>query len=91
MHQSSDLDKTFHFIMERIIATGKAPDYPEIAIELGATPDEGRKTLRKVLSTFGFPGWFYPNTDTIMSFAPFNIEPNNHRITIDGEQKWFGQ
>ncbi len=91
MHSSSDLNKTFHFIMERVIATGKAPDYTEIAAELGVTPAEGQKALRKVFSSFGFPGWFYPHTDTIMSFPPFNIEPTNHRLTIDGEQKWFGQ
>jgi hypothetical protein len=91
MPEPSQLNQTFHFIMERIIATGKAPDYTEIAAELGVAPAEGQSALRKVFSSFGFPGWFYPNTDTIMSFPPFNIEPTNHRLTIDGEQRWFGQ
>ena len=91
MSESSDLNKTFHFIMERVIATGKAPDYTEIAAELGVAPAGGQKALRQVFSSFGFPGWFYPNTEMVMSFPPFNIEPTNHRITIGGEQKWFGQ
>jgi hypothetical protein len=91
MSESSELNKTFHFIMERLIATGQAPVYTEIAAELGVAPAEGQKALRKVFSSFGFPGWLYPNSDTIMSFAPFNIEPTNHRLTIDGQQKWFGQ
>lgn len=90
MSESSEANKTFHFIMERIIATGKAPDYTDIAAELGVAPAEGQKALRKVFSSFGFPGWFYPNTDTIMSFPPFSMEPTNHLLTIDGEQKWFG-
>ena len=91
MPGSSDLNKTFHVIMERMIATGKAPNHTEIAAELGVPLTEGQNTLRKLFSSFGFPGWFYPNTDTIMSFAPFNVAPTNYRITIDAEQKWFGQ
>ncbi len=91
MAESSDLNRTFHFIMERMIATGQAPNYSEIAAALGVAPVEGQKTLQKLFGTFGFPGWFYPNTDTIMSFPPFNAAPTNHRLTIDGEQKWFGQ
>ncbi len=91
MAESTDLDRTFHFILERMIATGRAPNYTEIAAELSVAPTEGQKVLRKVFSTFGFPGWFYPTTDKIMSFPPFNVEPTNHRLTIDGEQKWFGQ
>ncbi len=91
MPRSNKLVKTFHFILERLIATGKAPDYTQIADELGVSPQEGRKVLRKLFSTIGFPGWLTPKTDDIESFAPFNNIPNNHRLTIDGEQRWFGQ
>ena len=69
----------------------KLPDYTEIAVGLGVNPTDGQKALRKLFSSFGFPGWFQPGTDTIVSFAPFNNVPNNYRLTIDGEQKWFGQ
>ncbi len=91
MPKSDRLDKTFHIIMERMIATGQAPHFTEIAAKLGVPPTEGRKALRKLFSTIGFPGWLYPKTDNIVSFAPFNNLPTHYRITIDGEQKWFGQ
>lgn len=91
MPKSSQMDRTFHIIMEKIIATGQAPHYTEIAAGLDVTPAEGRKALRKLFSTLGFPGWLYPKTDTIVSFAPFNNLPTHYRLTIDGEQKWFGQ
>jgi len=91
MTKSKQSDQTFHFILERMIATGQAPHYTEIAAELGVSPPEGRKALRKLFSTIGFPGWLDPKTDAIISFAPFNNLPTNYRLTIDGEQKWFGQ
>jgi len=91
MPKSKLLNQTFHIIMEQMIATGQAPQYTEIAAGLGVSPPEGRKALRKLFSTLGFPGWLYPKTDNIVSFAPFNNLPTGYRLTIDGEQKWFGQ
>jgi len=91
MSNPLDLNKTFSLIMERMIATGKAPDYTEIVAGLGVQPLEGKMALRKLFKGIGFPGWFKPKTDTVMSFAPFMNEPNNYHLTIDGEQKWFGQ
>ena len=91
MPKSKHFAKTFHFILERMIDTGQAPNHIEIAAELGVSPTEARKVLRKLFSSLGFPGWLYPKTDNIVSFAPFSNSPNNYRLTIDGEQKWFGQ
>ena len=91
MPKSRDLTKTCHIIMERMITTGQAPSYTEIAAELGVHQTKGQKALHKLFSTLGFPGWLDPKTDTIMSFAPFSNVPNNYRLTIEGEQKWFGQ
>ncbi len=90
MDQPSTLDKTFHVIMKRMVETGQAPHYTEIAKELGLSMDEGRKTLRELYSK-RVPGWLAPGTDLIASFAPFNNQPTQFRITIDGRQKWFGQ
>jgi hypothetical protein len=39
----------------------------------------------------GIPGWLHPSTDYIASFAPFNNLPTQYRITIERQQKWFGQ
>ena len=91
MSESSQLDKVFHIILSRMVETGQAPHYMEIASELGVSPEEGRKALQELFSTPMFPAWLYPNTDYIVSFPPFNNLPTQHRITIDGQQKWFGQ
>jgi len=90
MSETITLDRTFHTIMKRMVATGQAPHYAEIAKELGVSMEEGRKALHDLFSA-GIPGWLYPNTDYIASFAPFNNLPTQYRVTIDGQQKWFGQ
>lgn len=90
MTELAVLDRTFQIIMRRLIETGQAPHYTEIAAELGLPVEEGRKALHDLFFP-GFPGWFLPNTDYISSFAPFSNLPTQYRITIDGRQKWFGQ
>lgn len=91
MPEPSRLDQTFHIIMNRMVATGKAPHFTEIAAELGVPPADGRQALRDLFSTRVFPGWLYPKSDLIVSFAPFNNLPTQHRITVDGVQNWYGQ
>ena len=90
MGASVQLDKAYQIIMNRMIETGQAPHYTELAAELGVKPEQGRKALNEIFSPT-FPGWLYPNTDYICSFAPFNNLPTQYRITIEGQQKWFGQ
>ena len=85
------LDRTFSVIMSRMVETGQAPHFAEIAADLGVSPSEGRAALHELFSIRGFPGWLYPKTDSIVSFAPFNNLPTHYRLTIDGQQKWFGQ
>jgi hypothetical protein len=90
MSQSSQLDRTFSFILKRMVETGQAPFYTEIAAELSVSVEEGRKALHSLLGT-GIPAWVFPNTSYITSFAPFNNLPTQYRITIEGQQKWFGE
>ena len=90
MSEPSKVEKTFHIIMSRMVETGQAPHYTEIAAELGVPVEEGRKVLHELFAA-GVPGWLFPNADPIASFAPFNNLPTQYRITIDGQQKWFGQ
>lgn len=90
MDAPTELDRTFNFIMRRMVETGQAPHYTELAKELGVSMEEGRKVLHELFSK-RIPGWLAPNTDFIASFAPFNNQPTQFRITIDGQQKWFGQ
>jgi hypothetical protein len=91
MHDSTRPDQTYHIIIERMIASGQAPHYTEIAAELDVPPAEGRQALRQLYSSRGFPGWLYPQTDSVVSFAPFNNLPTHHRLTVDSVQNWFGQ
>jgi len=84
------MDQTYHFITSRMVETGQAPHYTEIAKELGVSMEEGRQTLHALIAK-RVPAWLAPGTDFIASFAPFNNQPTPFRITIDGLQKWFGQ
>jgi hypothetical protein len=90
MSAPDQLDKSYQIIMKCMMETGQAPHYTELAAELGVHPEEGRRVLHKLFSP-AFPGWLYPNTDYIVSFAPFNNLPTQYRITIEGQQKWFAQ
>ena len=91
MSEPSQLGKTFQIISKYFMETGQAPHYTEIAPDLDVSMKEGRKALHDLFSSPEIAGWLYPNTDFIVSFAPFNNLPTQFRITIDGEQKWFGQ
>ncbi len=90
MTENTLLSNAFHFIMKQMVATGQAPHYVELAAELGLSPEEGRQAQQDLFSV-GIAGWLHPGTDLIASFAPFNNLPTMYRITIDGDQKWFGQ
>ncbi len=90
MDKPTALDKTFQIIIKQMVETGQAPHYTEIAGQMGVSPEEGRQALHDLFSA-RVPGWLFPNTDLIASFAPFNNLPTQYRITIDGQQKWFGQ
>jgi len=90
MSEPGQLDTTFQIIMKYMMETGQAPHYTEIASELDVPVEKGRQALHALFSP-GFPGWLFPNTDHIASFPPFNNLPTQYRITIDGQQKWFGQ
>jgi len=90
MAEPSQLDKTYNFILRYMRDNGPAPHFTEIAKELGVSMEEGRQALHKLMEA-GVPGWLFPGTDLLVSMAPFNNLPNQYRITIDGEQKWYGQ
>ncbi len=90
MSEITLLDRAYQAITKRMVETGQAPFYTELAAELGLSVEEGRKTLHDLFAS-GIPGWLYPRTDHIVSFAPFNNLPTQYRITVEGQQKWFGQ
>ena len=91
MADTETLDRAFYSILQRFINTGQGPHFTELAAEVGLKVDEGRDLIRELVSTPGVPGWLHPETDYLVSFAPFNNLPTQYRISVDGEQKWFGQ
>ena len=91
MNTPTLLDKTYHVIITRLVETGQAPHYTEIAAEVGVSVEDARRALHELMSK-GIPGmWLFPETDYISSFAPFSNLPTQYRIAVDGEEKWFGQ
>jgi len=90
MSQPTRLDRTFSFILKRMVETGQAPFFTEISDELGISVEEGRKALHDLFGA-AIAVWLFPNTDYIASFPPFSNLPTQYRITIEGQQKWFGQ
>ncbi len=84
------LDKGFHHIMRSFIDTGRAPHYTETGAALGISIEAARQLFRDLEAT-GYSFFLHPETDQIVSVAPFNNLPNQYRISIDGEQKWFAQ
>lgn len=90
MAEQEILDRTFNIILKKLVDTGQAPHYTEIASELEVSVEDGRKILRELFSN-PISAWLDPNTDSIVSFSPFNNLPTQYRITIEGQQKWFAQ
>ncbi|HZQ37779.1 MAG TPA: organomercurial lyase [Dehalococcoidia bacterium] len=90
MADTALLDRAFAAIIARMVATGQAPHYTELAAQLGLEVERGRELLHELMAT-GIPAWLHPGTDYIVSFPPFHNLPTQYRISIDGEQRWFAQ
>jgi len=84
------LDRAFANITQRFVRTGQAPHFTELAKDLGLSMEDGRALIHELFAR-NVPGWVHPGTDLIASFAPFNNQPTQYRITIEGHQKWFAQ
>jgi hypothetical protein len=90
MAELTDLDRAYDTVMKRIVNTGQAPHYTELATALGLDMEAGKQLLHDLVNC-GIPAWVHPDTDYIVSFAPFHNLPTQYRVTVDGEQKWFAQ
>lgn len=83
------LDRAFHAIMTRMVETTHAPTYAELGVVLGIGRDEALTVLHDLMAS-GYPGWVDEN-DNIVTICPLSNQPNQYKISVDGEQKWFGQ
>ena len=89
MTSLTDLDVTYAAIMAETVASGVVPHYAELAATLDISPNDARERIKEIIDLT--PGWLHPGTDYIASFPPFNNQPTQYRVSVDGEQKWFAQ
>ncbi len=85
------LDQAFHVIMNRLVETGQAPHYSELAMVLGCSTEDGRQIFHDLAGVVGSPVRLHPDTDWMSTVPPLSLIPTPYRITVDGQQKWFGQ
>lgn len=85
------LARTYHAIISGIVRDGRAPHYTEFATGLGLSAEEARQALHD-LDSAGVPGfWVRPGTDLVESCAPFSNIPTQYLISVEGQQRWYGQ
>jgi hypothetical protein len=84
------VQRAYTSVLEHFVQTGRAPHYTELAHTLGVEPDEARDLQREAAKA-GVGCWFVQDTDYIESWAPFYNAPTQYRVTVEGEQKWYGQ
>ena len=90
MTTSADqLDRAFHGIMTGMVQTGRAPSNIELAATLGLDASKTPAILNNIMAA-GYPGWL-DEDDNIVTLCPLSNVPNQYKISVDGEQKWFGQ
>jgi hypothetical protein len=90
------VQQAYTTILEHFVREGRAPHYIELAVLLELQPDEARELQREAASldlrsSSGGFCWMSHDTDYVESWAPFSNVPTQHLITVDGEQKWYGQ
>jgi hypothetical protein len=99
------LARMYHAILSGFVHDGRAPHYTEIARELDIDAEEARRTQGELLAALSGPlaaedgrlvalggaHWALPATDYIASFSPFANVATQYRVSVDGQQKWYGQ
>jgi len=83
------LDRGYATILDQIVTSATAPHYTELAATLGIGIEAGRELVHELVGIT--PGWTHPGTDYLASFPPFNLQPTQYRVSIDGESGWFAQ
>ena len=85
------LARMYHAAISGLVRDGRAPHYTQLGGELGLSPETARQALHD-LEGMGVPGlWLSPGTDYVQSFAPFSNIPTQYLISVEGQQKWYGQ
>ena len=90
MADAQTLDKAYHVIIRSLVDTGQAPHYSELATALGCHIEEGRQIVHDLAGAASASIRLNPDTDWIATVRPFSLIPTPFKISVDGEQKWFG-
>jgi hypothetical protein len=90
MVDASLAQRAYTTILKHFVETGQAPHYTDLAHTMGLGVEEARVAQREAAQA-AVACWLVEGTDYIQSWAPFYNLPNQYRLTINGEQKWYGQ
>ncbi len=90
MMEPTLVQRAYTAVLEHFIKTGRAPHYTELGNTLGLRPDDARQAQRAAAES-SLACWFVKDTDYVESWAPFSNVPTHFLVTIEGEQKWYGQ
>lgn len=86
------IQRAYTSVLEHFIKRGRAPHYVELAQILEISIDEARVLVRDTAAAAPIAScWLSHDTDYIESWAPFSNIPTHNKISINGEQKWYGQ
>ena len=91
MADAQTLDKAYQIIITRLVETGQAPHYTELAAEMGCATEEGRQIVHDLAKAGPTSIRLNPDTDWISTVSPLSLIPTPYRITVDGQQKWYAQ
>jgi hypothetical protein len=83
------LDRGYAAVMRRVVETGRAQHFTELAAELQIDLTDAKELVHQLVAMT--PGWTHPGSDYIASFPPFNLQPTQYRVAIDGVQRWYAQ
>jgi hypothetical protein len=91
MTDQQTLARVYHVVQSWFVKSGRAPHFTELATEFGVDADRGLELQNEMLEAIGGPHWADPESRLIACFDPFSNIPTQYRISIDGEQKWYGE
>ena len=83
------LDRAFYSVITRMVEMGNAPSRADLAAELDLDSVDVPTVLNHLFAA-GHAGWLDDDGE-IVSSTPFSNVPNQYKISVDGQQKWFGQ
>lgn len=83
------LDRAYATIMRSVVETKAAPHYTTLAKHLDVPIEQARELTHELVAMT--PGWTHPGTDYLASFPPFNLQPTQYQVAIDGQPGWYAQ